>query len=75
LLDIFETRFPHTACIRTDDDLNLVVFGKTAPFRPRAERIDAARRISAAADLPFDLGIIAEDLKMNCAGLARKSPH
>jgi spermidine synthase len=75
LLDIFETRFPHTACIRTEDGLNLVVFGKTAPFGPRAERIDAARRLVADAHLSFDLGIIAEDLRMNCIGPARTNPN
>lgn len=74
LLDIFETRFPHTACIRTEDDLNLVIFGKTTAFGPRSERIDAARRFSADARLSFDLGIIAEDLKMNCTDPAPGKP-
>jgi len=68
LLDIFQARFPHTACIRTSDDLNLVVFGKTAAMPSRTELTAAARRLAEASKLPFDLGIIAEDLKLNCTG-------
>jgi len=74
LLDIFQTRFPHTACIRTSDDLNLVVFGKTAAMPSRTELTAAARRFAEASKLPFDLGIIAEDLKLNCTGTARATP-
>jgi spermidine synthase len=74
LLDMFQARFPHTACIRTSDDLNLVVFGKTAAMPSRAELTAAARRFAEASRLPFDLGIIAEDLKLNCTGPARANP-
>jgi len=74
LLDIFQARFPHTACIRTSDDLNLVVFGKTAVMPSRTELTAAARRFDEASKLPFDLGIISEDLKLNCTGTARANP-
>ena len=75
LLDTFETRFSYTACIRTEDDLNLIVFGKTAPLPNTEMLVGAARRFTADADLSFDLDIIAAGLKMPCTGLARtKSP-
>jgi spermidine synthase len=69
LIQVFRTRFPHTACVRSSDDLNLVLFGKTSDMPARADLIAATRRFSAAADLSFDLEKIAKKLVMKCNGL------
>jgi spermidine synthase len=67
-IQVFRTRFPHTACVRSTDDLNLVLFGKTSDIPARADLIAATRRFSAAADLSFDLEKIAKKLVMTCNG-------
>jgi hypothetical protein len=67
LIQDFRTRFPHTACIRSSDDLNLVLFGKTSDMPARVDLIAATRRFSNAADLSFNLEKIAKKLIMKCS--------
>jgi hypothetical protein len=67
LIQVFQTRFPHTACVRSCDDLNLVLFVKTSDMPAHADLIAATRRFSAAADLSFDLEKIAKNLSMKCS--------
>ena len=64
----FQESFPGIACIRTTDDLNLVVFGKTAGVPVRTEVVDAARRFTEASALSFDLDRIAGKLNITCTG-------
>lgn len=66
LMQLFKTRFPHTACLRSSDNLNLVLFGKTSEMPACADLIAATQRFSAATDLSFDLEKIAKNLVMKC---------
>ncbi len=66
LIRLFKNRFPHTACIRSSDHLNLVLFGKSSDMPARDNLIAATQKFSAATDLSFDLEKIAKKLVMKC---------
>jgi spermidine synthase len=67
LIQGFRTLFPHTACIRSSDNLNLVLFGKTSDMPAFADLIAATRKFSTAADISFNLEEIAKKLSMKCS--------
>jgi len=64
---LFRATFPETACIRSSDDFNLVLFGKvSATMSEHEELVTAARRLTTDLGLSFDLGKLAERLKERC---------
>ncbi len=64
---VFRVVFPETACIRSSDGLNLLIFGKASATVPKHEKlVTEARRLTADLGLSFDLGELAERLEINC---------
>jgi len=64
---VFQSVFPETACIRSSDGLNLLIFGKAFATVPKHEKlVTEARRLTADLGLSFDLGALAERLEINC---------
>lgn len=56
VLRSFSRRFAHTACLRTDDDQNLLAFGRgDGPLPSRQSLAEHAQRIQRSLRLPFDL--------------------
>ncbi len=55
----FRSVFAQTACIRSTDGLNLLLFGKAGGMPSLEELVRAAQRFTAASGLSFDLGEIA----------------
>ncbi|MBW1677551.1 MAG: hypothetical protein JRF30_10125 [Deltaproteobacteria bacterium] len=55
--------FPETACIRSGDGYNLILFGKASDKIPQSEElVTEARRLTSNLGLSFDLGKVAERL-------------
>jgi spermidine synthase len=64
---LFRTTFPETACIRSADGFNLILFGKaSATLQPHADLVAAALRLTSDLGLSFDLGKVAEKLSKEC---------
>jgi len=64
----FRDTFSKTACIRTSDGFNLVLFGRVSGKGPNpATLVTAARHFTADAGLSFDLGKAAKALRTECA--------
>jgi spermidine synthase len=64
---VFRIVFPETACIRTSDGLNLLLFSKASASMPEhKELVTKARRLTADLGLSFDLGALAERLEIDC---------
>jgi spermidine synthase len=64
---VFQVVFPETACIRTSDGLNLLLFSKASAAMPEHEElVIKARRLTADLGLSFDLGALAERLEIDC---------
>jgi spermidine synthase len=63
---LLQTRFPETACIRSSDNLNLVLFGKRSTMPDRMNLISLTKAFSTASDLSFNLEIIAKKLNAEC---------
>jgi spermidine synthase len=64
---VFRVVFPETACIRTSDGLNLLLFGKASATMPEHEELlTEARRLTADLGISFDLGALAERLEIDC---------
>lgn len=62
---IFRSIFPETVCIRSSCGFNLVLFGKASATMPEHEElVTAARRLTADLGLSFDLGKVAEQLRI-----------
>ena len=60
---LFCTTFPETACIRSGDGYNLILFGKASDKIPQSEElVIKARRLTSNLGLTFDLGKVAERL-------------
>ena len=55
----FDAVFDQTACIRSTDRQNLLLFGKAGGMPSSKDLVRAAYRFTAAHDLSFDLGEIA----------------
>ena len=62
----FNNRFPQIACIRSSDDLNLVLFGKTTAMPTQADLVGMARGFAAGADVSFNIERIAERFDTLC---------
>jgi spermidine synthase len=63
----FQAAFSETACIRTSDGFNLVLFGTTSHTLPEQEAlVTAARKFTSDMGLSFDLGKVAEALRTEC---------
>ena len=62
----FREVFPYTACIRSTDGYNLVLFGKETAMPAATRLVEAARRFTSEADLSFDLAEVADGLNMQC---------
>jgi spermidine synthase len=59
--------FPETACIRTSDGFNLVLFAKASGTMPERELlVKAARQFTSDLGLSFDLSKAAEELGAEC---------
>ncbi|MCF8077849.1 MAG: fused MFS/spermidine synthase [Desulfobacterales bacterium] len=56
----FHSVFAQSACIRTQDRQNLVLFGKAGGMPSSKDLVRAARRFTAASGLSFDLAEIAQ---------------
>jgi spermidine synthase len=64
---LFRTTFPETACIRSADGFNLILFGKASATIPEhTDLVTAARQLTSDLGLSFDLGKVAEKLSMEC---------
>ena len=64
---LFRTTFPETACIRSADGFNLILFGKASATMPkRANLVAAARQLSSDLGLSFDLSKVAKRLGIEC---------
>ncbi len=64
---VFRVAFPETACIRSSDGLNLLLFGKASAAVPEYDKlVTEARRLTADLCLSFDLGELAERLGIEC---------
>ena len=62
---LFRTTFPETACIRSADGFNLVLFGKTSGTMPyRSDLVAAARRLTSDLGLSFDLSKVAKRMRV-----------
>jgi spermidine synthase len=55
----FGAVFSQTACVRSTDRQNLVLFGKTGGMPSSKDLVRAARRFTETSNLSFDLGKIA----------------
>jgi len=64
IANVFRNTFQKTACIRTKDGYNLVLFGKATDMPGQADLIKAARRFTSESNLSFDLGEVAERLEI-----------
>lgn len=65
--NLFRTAFPGTACARSSDGRNLLLFGKASATIPgHEELVTEARRLTADLGLSFDLGKAAEKLMKEC---------
>lgn len=65
----FRSTFPVTACIRSRDGFNLVLFGKALGKIPaHSDLVTAARELTSDFGLSFDLGKVAERLRAECPG-------
>ena len=65
----FRATFPLTACIRSTDGFNLVFFGKAFGAMPAcSDLVTAARQLTSDLCLSFDLGKVAERLRIECSG-------
>jgi spermidine synthase len=65
----FRATFPATACIRSTDGFNLVLFGKALGTMPaHADLVTAARQLTSDLGLFFDLAKVAERLRIECSG-------
>lgn len=62
----FQAAFPQTACIRSTDSYNLLLYGKKASMPIPTELREAARRFTSEAGLSFDLAKVAEKLATEC---------
>ncbi|MDY6950581.1 MAG: hypothetical protein SWE60_03645, partial [Thermodesulfobacteriota bacterium] len=63
----FRDTFSKTACIRTSDGFNVVLFGRVSGNVPKpATLVTAARKLTAEAGLSFDLGKAAKALRTEC---------
>ena len=66
----FRATFAETACIRSADGFNLILFGKASGTIPnRADLVAAAWRLSSDLGLSFDLGKVAKRMRITCPGL------
>jgi spermidine synthase len=64
---LFRTTFPETACIRSADGFNLILFGKASGTIPnRSDLVAAARRLTSDLGLSFDLRNVARRLGIKC---------
>ncbi|MDY6990443.1 MAG: fused MFS/spermidine synthase [Thermodesulfobacteriota bacterium] len=64
----FRATFSETACIRTSDGYNLVLFGRASHTMPDQETlIAAARKFTSDKGLSFDLTKVAKALRTECA--------
>ena len=64
---LFRTTFPETACIRSADSFNLILFGKASATLPEhMDLVSVARRLTSDLGLSFDLGKVAEKLGTEC---------
>jgi len=64
--NIFRNTFPKTACVRTKDGYNLVLFGKVTEMQHQDDLVKAARQFTSEANLSFDLGELAKRLEIRC---------
>jgi spermidine synthase len=64
---VFRVAFPETACVRSSNGLNLLLFGKASATMPEHEELlTKARRLTADLGISFDLGALAERLEIDC---------
>ncbi len=64
----FRTTFPETACVRTADGFNLILFGKASGTMPERENlVIAGGQFTSDLRLSFDLGKVAERCRPDCA--------
>lgn len=61
-----QARFPEIACIRSSDNLNLVLFGKRSTMPHREDLVSMTREFSTAFDLSFNLEVLAKKLNIKC---------
>lgn len=64
---LFRATFPETACIRSADGFNLILFGKASATMPkRPDLVAAAHQLSSDLGLSFDLSKVAKRLGIRC---------
>ena len=63
----FRAVFPETACIRSADGFNLILFGMASGTMPERDALVAgASRLTTDVGLSFDLGKVAQKLRTEC---------
>ena len=66
----FRATFPETACIRSADGFNFILFGKASGTIPNhADLVAAARQLGSDLDLSFDLSKVAKRMRIKCPRL------
>ena len=65
-IQVLQPRFPHIACARSSDDLNLVLFCKASHMPTRSHLIAVTKKFVADSNLKFNLGAIAQTLSLEC---------
>jgi spermidine synthase len=61
-----QPRLPLIACVRSSDDLNLVLFCKRSSMPTHANLIGVAKTFTADSNPSFDLGKIAKKVRITC---------